>query len=239
VGKRLVIFGSLVVIAAAFLSTVYLSGLWIPNFPNTTENPVRGLDVSHHQGQIDWNAVAASGIGFAYIKASEGGDLQDANFRKNLNGATRVGLPCGAYHYFTLKTPGLLQAQNFIRTVPRNGMALPPAIDLEVWGNSVEHPSVQKFQSELTIFSEELRKAYGTEPVIYTSSEFLRSYLGNYPVRRLWYRAVLFSPHLLGYDNWNFWQFTEKARVKGVDGFVDMDVFHGTKAEFESWLKPN
>ena len=218
----------LVIVAAGFATMSYFYGWWIPNSP-LGQYPVKGIDVSHHNGAIDWHAVAGDGVRFAYIKSTEGADFQDDHFVANCRDTTAAGIVCGAYHYFRLGTSGLAQAQNFERSVPRDALPLPPAIDLETWGNSSTRPSVADFQSQFTDFLTELRKEYGTEPVLYASSDFIQAYLDGVPLKRLWYRAVVVTPHLDGFDNWTFWQFTERARVKGIAGFVDMDVFEGRK----------
>jgi len=220
----------LLVVTAAVATMAYFYGSWVPNNP-LGHYAVKGIDVSHHNGTIDWHAVAEDGVKFAYIKATEGKDFQDDRFITNCRDATAAGVVCGAYHYFRLNTSGLEQAHNFIRTVPRDALPLPPAVDLETWGNSSERPSITDFQTQLANFLNALRKEYGTEPVLYASSDFIHDYLSNDAPKRLWYRAVVLSPHLEGYDNWTFWQFTERARVKGISGFVDMDAFEGKKDE--------
>jgi lysozyme len=62
-------------------------GLWIPNYPSEVTYPVRGIDVSHHQGDVNWGEVVASKIRFAYIKATEGADLKDSNFVQSWAGS--------------------------------------------------------------------------------------------------------------------------------------------------------
>ncbi len=104
----------------------YLGGWWIPNQPDLHVFPVRGIDVSHHQGTIDWKAVPREKCQFVYIKATEGGDFRDRNFVENWRGSADAGLRRGAYHFFSLKTPGARQAANFIETVPLDPEALPP-----------------------------------------------------------------------------------------------------------------
>ncbi len=186
--KYYLYFCTIVAIIICSLVAAYFGGWWIPNNPSLAVYPVRGIDISHHQGKIDWKAVATSGISFAFIKASEGSDFQDERFLKNLREATQAGIPCGAYHFFTLKASGLSQAQNFIRTVPKNLLRLPPVVDLETWGDT-SSSSIQNFQLELNTFMEELRKAYGTEPILYTSSDYMQVYLKAYSIKRLWLRA--------------------------------------------------
>ncbi len=227
----------LIAILLGGLVIAYFTGWWIPNNP-LSRYPVKGIDVSHHQGTVYWPAVAGDGVRFVYLKATEGSDFQDDHFETNRKGAVAAGLACGAYHYFTLKTSGLAQAQNFIRTVPAGDLTLPPAVDLETWGNADARPGVREFQAELTIYMDQVRRHYGTEPVIYTSSDFIHAYLAGFPIKRLWYRAIVVTPHIDGFDQWSFWQFTEKARVKGIDGLVDMDVFHGSPADLKSWSSP-
>jgi lysozyme len=99
-GKRLTViavfsFGSM---AAILLILLYFRIL--ASTPSIAEYPVRGIDVSHHNGQIDWDRVAAQGIRFAYIKASEGNDLRDPLFEYNWTEVRRVGLIPGAFHVF-------------------------------------------------------------------------------------------------------------------------------------------
>lgn len=74
---------------------------------------VRGIDVSHHHGEIDWAQVAQSGVAFVSVKASEGGELSDPRFLANVTGARAAGLKVGAYHFFTFCRPGEDQAKTF------------------------------------------------------------------------------------------------------------------------------
>src|SRR5438477_11194724 len=90
----------------------YWLGLLIPNYPPTAKYPVRGVDVSHHQGTIDWSAVKRAGTSFAYIKATEGTQYQDPSFVQNWYGAAASGIVGGSYHFFTLVTAGQTQADN-------------------------------------------------------------------------------------------------------------------------------
>ena len=73
-----------------------------------------GIDVSTHQGAIDWAAVAGDGIDAAYVKASEGATFEDDRFAENWAGAKAAGLEVGAYHFFTLCKEGEEQAANLL-----------------------------------------------------------------------------------------------------------------------------
>lgn len=181
---------------AAILGIAYFTGRLIPNGWAAGSYAVRGVDVSHHQGPIDWPSVASEDIGFAYIKATEGGDFRDDQFVSNSKQAAACGIPCGAYHFFIFNTSGALQADNFIATVPVASSSLPPAVDLEFVGNTGVRPSVSEFRKELAVLLSRLRHAYHREPVLYTTDDFYAHYLSGYPVKRLWIRNTLNKPEL-------------------------------------------
>src|SRR5687767_1386258 len=109
--------------------------------PSDSEFPVQGIDVSHHQGRIQWPLLKSQGVDFVYIKASEGGDFRDPMFAANLKGAADSDIRRGAYHFFTLCRPGAVQAGNFISVVGKASDLLPPAVDLEFGGNCAARPS--------------------------------------------------------------------------------------------------
>ena len=92
--------------------------------------PVHGIDVARFQNEIDWRRVALSGVAFAFIKATEGGDLKDPQFDRNWQLAARHGVPRGAYHFYYFCTKPEVQARWFIQNVPRRGKALPPVLDM-------------------------------------------------------------------------------------------------------------
>jgi lysozyme len=209
-------------------------GVWIPNEPSKSKYPIRGVDVSHHQGRVDWNAVRASGISFAYIKATEGSDFTDGQFAENWEKTAVAGLLRGAYHFFTLDSSGEAQASHLIATVPIDDAALPPAIDLEFSGyNKNRRPTSESFRRELSIFYDALCTRYHTTPVVYTTRDFQEQYLARMPIERLWIREVLTTPR----RSWLFWQFTPRGRVKGVATFVDLNVFSGSESDLRALSK--
>jgi lysozyme len=205
-------------------------GVWIPNEPSRSKYPIRGVDVSHHQGDINWSAVRDSQISFAYIKATEGVDFRDAKFSENWQRSHAAGLTHGAYHFFLLGKPGAPQAANFIATVPVEPDALPPAIDLEFSGyNRNQQLSQADFQRELSTFWDAIVAQYAKTPVVYTTSDFQKQYLARMPVARLWLREVFLTPR----QPWLFWQFSPRGQLRGVPTFVDLNVFYGGLTEFQ------
>ena len=225
--RRLILAFALAVLVTGALC---FFGIWIPNEPSRQKYPIRGIDVSHHQGGVNWNQVRADGIRFAYIKATEGADFTDAKFADHWRESGAAGVFHGAYHFFTLGTSGQSQAANFIARVSVDENALAPAIDLEFSGyNRDRRPSADDFQRELSVFWDAIVEHYGKVPVVYTASDFQRQYLLAMPIERLWIREVIFIPA----SGWTLWQFSPRGRVSGVRGFVDLNVFRGGDAEFE------
>ena len=224
---------------AVLLGAAIFTGRLIPNSGAAGAYPIRGVDVSHHQGTIDWPVVALANVDFAYIKATEGGDLRDDQFANNWKNAAAYRIPRGAYHYFTFRTSGASQADNFLSTVPIDSSALPPAVDLEFGGNASTHPSVSEFQRELTDFLSRLRHTYKKEPVVYTTvvyttDDFYAQYLSDYPIKRLWIRSTLYKPRLPPGHDWFLWQFTDRGHVRGIQTPVDLSVYYGNRAAFDA-----
>lgn len=206
--------------------------------PAPDRYPVRGIDVSHHQGAIAWQAAARSGITFAYIKASEGGDFRDTLFEENARGAAEARLPVGAYHFFTFCREGALQAENFLAAMSTAALTLPPAVDLEYVGNCAERPSPAELRKELADFTARVRSKTGRAPLFYVTTAFMRSYSTALPDDAgIWIRSIFFHPDMIFHQPWTFWQFAARGRVDGVTGPVDLDVFNGTAEQWKAFLE--
>lgn len=189
--------------------------------------PLHGLDVSHHQGEIDWNAVATDPPAFVFMKATEGGDFRDTRFQENWQEAARVGIPRGAYHFFTLCRPGADQARNFIDAVPRDPAALPPVVDLEFGGNCADRPDQAAFVAELQAFLDPVERHYGRSAMIYTTADFYRRYLeGQIEDRPYWAMGLVLQPRFRD-AGWTVWQYHHHGTWPGIDGPVDLNVFAG------------
>ena len=98
--------------------------------PDPVRYPIQGVDVSDAQGAIDWNAVAAHGADFAYIRATAGAGQRDNRFDANWQAAAAAGLRRGAFHVWSFCAGGIAQADNFVTTVPRVSGALPATLDI-------------------------------------------------------------------------------------------------------------
>jgi lysozyme len=204
---------------------------WLPHYrPALRDDERYGVDVSHHQGRIDWDEVAADDIAFAYIKATEGGDHVDRSFAANWDGAGAAGLDRGAYHFFTLCRSGREQAENFLATVPEDRDVLPPGIDLELAGNCSDRPSRDRVEREVDAFLDAVEEVTGQPVVLYVGADFegryhLRDDLRDGLDRPVWHRRIFLRPDL---PSWWIWQFSARSSVAGIDGPADLDVMRGT-----------
>jgi lysozyme len=216
-GPILVLAGA----AAAGLALWFGASAW---HQSETEFPVQGIDVSHHQGRIDWGRLRAQGVDFAYIKASEGGDFRDPRFAENWAGARAGGIRRGAYHFFTLCRPGAVQAGNFNAAVPAEADAMPPAVDLEFGGNCSARPERTALLNELAAFINVVEKRSGQSVVLYLTEEFDAFYRISHALDRpLWLRSLVRRPGY-GARPWHMWQASNFRRIDGIEGRVDWNV---------------
>jgi lysozyme len=192
--------------------------------PSERRYPYQGVDVSHHQGHIAWVKLRGQGVDFAYIKATEGADHVDRRFWINWNAAHRAGIHRGAYHFFRLCGTGRAQAANFVRNVPFDAAALPPAIDLEFPGNCSRRPSPARVHKELGDFLRIVEASYGKRAVLYLTRRFDRDYRISAAFERpLWLRSLQSEPSF-GARPWAIWQVSNVRRLHGVNGHVDWNV---------------
>lgn len=187
--------------------------------------PVKGIDVSHYQGKIEWQKIKEQGISFAYIKATEGSSSVDEFYSENIDGAGRAGIRAGAYHFFSFDSPGRQQAEHFIDKIGSQDGMLIPAVDVEYYGDKRKNPpNVESVRTELSTMLKILEDNYGCKPLIYSTQSFYRRYLeGYYDEYPLWIRGVYLPPT----QHWVIWQYCDRIRFDGINGeekYVDGDV---------------
>jgi len=212
--------------------------------------PVLGVDVSHHNGQIDWPAVARSNVRFAYVKASEGAFSVDPRFAENWAELGATTLLRGAYHF---ARPGgadrgaRAQAEHFsdvLGAAPWPRM-LPPALDLETDGGLAPEKVIDWVRAFVSHAEQLLRR----ELVIYTG-RLWREVLGDPIVpelgtRMLWTaRYGTQEPKVpRTWSRWDIWQFTDGVSgevqvIPGVRGAVDCNRYRGTLEELQALATP-
>ncbi len=212
-----------------------------PGVAKAHSMPVQGIDISKYQGDVDWRKVKDSGIRFAYLKVSEGGDHVDSRFYDNWQAAANAGVPRGVYHFMYWCRTASEQAVWFTQAVPHDSSQLPPVLDVE-WNHASQTCPQQTTpadaRAKIAKMLEIMQYHTGKKPIIYTDIAFHRDVLdGAFEGYEFWLRSVAAEPRAR-FDNrpWTFWQYTATGRVHGVDGDVDRNVFNGTQADWTAWL---
>ncbi len=201
---------------------------------------IHGIDISRHQGSIDWPRLAIYQnaevpIRFIFFKATEGGDFKDKTFDYNYAQAKQFGFIRGAYHFFSPHTSAQKQARHFIRTVRLEKGDLPPVLDVEVLGKH----SKKSIKDSVKVWLSLVEKHYKTKPILYTSYKFKNKYLNDsvlnsYP----FWIAHYYVPELRYTGQWMFWQHSDVGVIPGIEQKVDLNVFNGTFDELEAFTLP-
>ena len=192
-----------------------------------------GIDVSHHQGRIDWERVARSSaengypIRFAIMKATESNTFTDPDYIDNIARARKAGFVCGVYHFYDPSTSPEKQAQHYINTVSLQAGDFVPVVDVERSGRSSD------LRKDLLIYLKALEKHYGVKPIIYASAKFRRRHLNDpefdsYP---FWVAHYYVSRPETD-KPWRMWQFTDHATIEGIGEYTDFNVFRGSEKDF-------
>lgn len=192
---------------------------------------LRGIDVSTHQGTIDWDEVAGAGLSFAIIKATQGRseataglrNFTDSKFKRNIAEAHRIGLRVGVYHYLTAQTVGeaMEEAEYFLSVIE----PYKPLIDL--WAVAdVESKYLPKDKTPLTqivnTFCSRVTSA-GLQPMVYTNPDYLKHRLGDISYWPLWlalWRKKTNVPAVKDYPSMKLWQWGGEA-ISGIEGKTD------------------
>jgi lysozyme len=207
------------------------------NQPTTfnDNDEVRGIDVSHHNGGVDWQKVRAANIAFAFTKATEGDGLKDTRFTANYAAIKSNGILRGAYHFFRPGGDAKAQADSFLRVVNQLLPGdLPPALDVEAHDGKDANAIIDGVQQWLNIVGE----ALGRAPLIYTSASFWNTRLNGaaqFSGHTLWVAHYTSKPKPIiprGFVSHTIWQFSELGKVDGVSSNqVDLNRFNGTIAD--------
>lgn len=224
----------------AVLAVLVYGGMWAWRTYRSTgakvdfgRYPVRGIDVSAHNGDIDFEKVADSGIRFAWIKASEGETVRDKRFMENYTGAVAGGLRSGAYHFFRFDCEGISQAQNLCNALDNIKPQMGVAIDVELEGNpdGIDDETVIRHLHDMIDYL----NLKGLPVTLYTNKEGYSRFLAReFEDLPLWICSFTdYEP--MGEMNWSFWQYTHSGSVPGVPGNCDMNVFYGSYPQLKQF----
>lgn len=185
----------------------------------------RGIDISHHQGQIDWDLIfdelrMDTLIHFVYCKASEGSSHVDTRWQSNRQKLTELGIVHGAYHFFDGKSLPRPQVNHFLAQWNHRDMDLPPMLDVETEGFSDTD-----LIAKMTIWLTEVERLTGHRPIIYCSLDFFeKKFVNHFENYSFWIAAYSRKPNALIDPRVKYWQFSEKGKLPGCNEFVDLNV---------------
>jgi lysozyme len=184
-----------------------------------------GIDVSHHSGSVDWDAVAEGGYVFAFLKATEGVDAPDPMFDSHWQALADHDIHRGAYHFYVTEDDPEEQARFFLSRVNLEPGDLAPMVDIELLG----HGTRGSLAPRLHRFLEIVEGAVGVAPIIYTSPNFWAAHLDDsfsrYP---LWIAEYEVDEPTIpsGWSSWTLWQFEGDAPIVGVEKEADASRLH-------------
>jgi lysozyme len=196
---------------------------------------VYGIDISHWQGTINWNAVGDTSVGFVFAKATQGRWSNDSKYTSYRSGARSQGIKFGAYHYAEPDLSyhdALAEANHYVRVAALHSGNLLPVLDLESAGRLTRSQLI-------TWVKTWVKRVYartGMKPMIYTSSWFWKYHMANATWfanngYRLWIPSWGTSPNEpasnWGGRGWSFWQYSSCGHVSGIRGCVDLDRANG------------
>ncbi len=196
---------------------------------------LKGIDVSYYQERIDWNAAKNDGVVYAFIRVSDGSTFVDPRFQENWRNARAAGVKRGAYQFFRSNRDPIAQANLLLDQMgPLQPGDLPPVIDVE----STDGQSRATVARKVGEWVAHVEARLGVRPIVYTGPYFWRDNVGSSAQRNnpLWIAHYGTECPLTPepWTRWTFHQYTDRGRVAGIRGNVDMNVFWGSRADLDA-----
>jgi lysozyme len=183
-----------------------------------------GIDISHHQKEINWNEIENNKPSFVFLKSTEGTTHVDKKHKAYKNKLNDLSILSGSYHFFSYNTKGSAQAKYFLKNTKIKKGDLTPVLDVEFKNNM---PNKNEVVVNINEFIEYIKDEIGVTPIIYCECDFYDKYLKgnlkskcNYWISDFWREPVC---------DYIIWQKTDKFRHQAFKGTVDFNVLKGTK----------
>ena len=192
-----------------------------------------GIDVSKHNGNIDWKAVKNSGVDFAIIRCgyrgySTGVMVEDPLFKQNIKGATAAGLRVGVYYYSQAvnEVEAVEEASAVLSFIKGYGLALPVYMDVEASGGRADGISVSQRTANIKAFCGTIQNG-GYKAGLYANKTWLTSYINTAQLTgyKIWLAQYATAPSYTA-TRYDMWQYTSKGKVSGISGKVDMNILY-------------
>ena len=190
-----------------------------------------GIDVSEHNGALDWAKIKKAGISFAIIRTGYGTGHTDTYFKRNIEGALAQGIHVGIYHFsYALDASGAKNEAAFVLKMLepyKDKIALPVFYDFEY--DTVDYAKKQgvtlgreAFNAHTVAFCEAV-KAGGYTPGVYYNLDYLRNYVDKDRIGKYaqWYAQYADKAST---NSWDFWQYSSSYTIPGCSGRFDINV---------------
>ena len=204
---------------------------------------VHGIDVSHYSCNINWEAVKNmnddnSKVDFVFMRATRGAKAKDEKFDDFWYNARQYGLRRGAYHFFNFTDSPELQARFYLQSVIMFPDDLPPVLDIE---DDKETPkellTPDYVLKHIIVWLRIVERTTRKIPIIYCNQAYYSKYIrGRFPKNPIWIASYAMQPPQLGDKDWQFWQYSNAGRCAGISEKIDLNVFKGTKNDFEKFV---
>lgn len=194
---------------------------------------IKGIDVSKHQGEIDWKKVSENGVSYAFVRAgfrgnSEGKLVEDEFFADNMEGAADNGIHTGVYFYTQAMTPkeAKEEAEFVLDLIEPYDVTYPIVLDLEETGSDSARTAdmtKEEYTEAAIAFCETIKEA-GYTPMIYGNLKTFMIMLDMEQIEEYdkwfaYYDSTVYFPY-----DFAIWQYSSKGRVPGIKGDVDLNV---------------
>lgn len=229
-----------------------------------TRADLLGVDVSTHQGFVNWNSMKSAGVDFGFIKATEGVDFIDNRFVQNMNGARDAGVPIGPYHYARpdsavgsisdpVKADAVNEANDFVDLIKPYYDDWPsdylrPVLDVEELPATAAINTVSEQRTYLSAwirdFNDVVQDRLGVDVILYTNGNYANNYLtSDIAELDLWFAKPTGSPfsspptasNLGIWDDWAFWQYSWTGNLGG-ESPLDLNTFEGTEGDLQAFF---
>lgn len=228
---------------------------------NYTSDHIYGIDISRYQHgkgrkyyPIYWNKLRITNLGniskktvsgkvdypvsFVYIKSTEGISVRNKHYANDYKQARKHGIPCGAYHFYSTKSPAASQAKFFIKNSLFRKGDFPPVLDVEPTNAQImKAGGPEALMNSIRTWMRIVKQHTGVSPILYVNQTFVNKYLGSAPdIKRdydIWIaRYGEYRPDV----RLVYWQLCPDGRVDGIHGEVDINVFNGYQDRFGQFL---
>ena len=225
-------------------------------FKTPDEYPIKGIDVSQYNGEVDWRKVENSKIGlsnitFAFIRATMGAARQDSEFKRNWEDVSTTRLAKGIYHVVDFCDDFERQAQNIVNHVAVDPAMLPIMLDIfydpldkrtEWVGKQVEcynQIGRGEVRRRLSLLTQRIYEVYKKVPAMFGGKSVFGEVVGDeFKRNAVWlhdYAGKGTGTALPGNNPWTFWQFTDEGKIDGISGPVDESAFFSTPKDFATY----